>query len=374
MKKKIILLGFISFLVATIIVAQESDKNPTIKKEEKIIIKKIGKDKKNEKIIVEVDDEKVKINGENYNTDSKNSKISKEKKITILVDGDNVTINGKPAGDLTEKDIEILKGKTDHLGSIAPHLKRLRMGRTPPLPPGMRNFNYEFDTDMNTDMNIDIESQINKALLGVVTENDDKGAKISSITDESGAKKAGLTKGDIISKINDYKIANSDDLVKAIGKHNPEDKVTITYLRDGVVKTTIAVLGKNDSVKERIFKWNDNDYGNMEMFQGSEGANNFKGYYFNSKPKIGIKIQDVEEGVGVKVLSVDENTPASKAGLIKDDIITEINGDAIKTVDDIKEKTTNIKEGNIYKVKILRNGVSQTIDIKFPKKLKTANL
>jgi serine protease Do len=37
----------------------------------------------------------------------------------------------------------------------------------------------------------------NVAMLGVVTEGDDKGAEIQSITKESAADKAGLKKGDI---------------------------------------------------------------------------------------------------------------------------------------------------------------------------------
>jgi serine protease Do len=128
--------------------------------------------------------------------------------------------------------------------------------------------------------------------------------------------------------------------VQAISKHNPNDKVTVTYIRDGKTKTLAASLGKNDIQKERIFRFNREDYMKMEMFPfGGNGNGNFKVFHKNLKTKMVLKVQDVEEGNGVKVLEVDENSPADKAGLLKGDIITDINGEAIKTLDDLKKKT-----------------------------------
>jgi serine protease Do len=46
----------------------------------------------------------------------------------------------------------------------------------------------------------------NRALLGVVSEKNDNGAKITSVTKESAAEKAGLKKDDIITKVGDTKI------------------------------------------------------------------------------------------------------------------------------------------------------------------------
>jgi serine protease Do len=60
------------------------------------------------------------------------------------------------------------------------------------------------------------------------------------------------------------------------------------------------------------------------------------GNSFNRKPRLGIEIQDVEEGKGVKILDVDDDTPAAKAGLKKDDIISELNGKSINSVDELQ--------------------------------------
>lgn len=374
MKKKIIVSSIILFALTAKVFAQENEDAPKVKKEEKVIIKKSGKGKKSEATTVIVDDDKIIVNGEPIEQPSDDKKGIKQKRITVMVDGDNITINGKPVDKMTDEDIMVLKGSADHLGLVAPYMKKLRRFNAP-TPPNAPEALEDFEGTMEGNFDLG-DMPMNKALLGVVTAKDDKGAKISTVSKESAAEKAGLQKDDIITKINDYKIETSDDLVEAIGKHNPEDKVTITYLRDGKTKTTTATLGKNEMQRERVFKFDNMENMPMEMFPFEQGKSNgdFKMLLRTNKPKMGIKIQDVEEGTGVKVLDVDENTPASKAGLQKDDIINEMNGEAIKTVDDLKEKTKNLKEGETYKLKFMRNGVSQTADIKFPKKLKTADL
>jgi len=377
MKKKLFIAALVLSSLSVQSFAQESEDTPKTKKEEKVIIRKSGKGKKLEKTTVIVDEDKITVNGEPIEQSSNDKKNTKQKRITVMVDGDNITINGKPVDKMSDEDIKVLKGSADHLGLVAPYMKKLRRfnAPTPPNPPKAPEFLEDFEGTIEGNFDLG-DMPMNKALLGVVTAIDDKGAKISTVSKESAAEKAGLQKDDIITKIDDYKIETSDDLVEAIGKLNPEDKVTITYLRDGKTKTTTATLGKNEMQKERVFKFDDMGEMPMEIFPFGDGNSkgNFKMLIKTNKPKLGIKIQDVEEGTGVKVLEVDENTPAAKAGLQKDDVISEINGEAIKTVDDLKEKTKNLKEGETYKVKFSRNGATQTADIKFPKKLKTADL
>ena len=53
-----------------------------------------------------------------------------------------------------------------------------------------------------------------------------------------------MKKGDIITKVDDEKIENPDDLSDAIQDHKPGDKVTVTYLRDKKEQKVTAELGK----------------------------------------------------------------------------------------------------------------------------------
>ena len=370
MKKKILITSLIIIGFSAKLMAQEVEEVPKAKQEEKVIIRKTHKAKKGEKTTVIIDDKKVTVDGEDVAKISGDDvKLKDGKKITVMIDGDNITINGKPVEQLSDKDIDMLKSSADHLGAVAPYMKGSIKGN---FPEGLIDGNFEMPEN---DFKIMIDAPgVNKALLGVTTEKNDKGAAITNVSKESGAEKAGLQKGDIITKINDDKIENSEDLVKTIGKYKPEDKITIQYLRDGKTKKTDAVLGKNNMQLDRVFKWNNSDNMPEEMAPIAGLRPNFKMEFKHRQPKMGIKVQDVEEGYGVKVLDVDDNTPASKSGLKKDDIITEINGTEIKNVDDLKDKTSDVKEGDVLKVKYSRNGISQSSEIKFPKKLKTADL
>jgi len=288
-------------------------------------------------------------------------KSDSKEKVTIVIDGDNITVNGKPIEDMKGEDIQILRNN-----GIGPLMPRIR-ARIAPMIGGMK---------MMHDGN-------NRAFLGVVTEKTEKGAKINSVEKESAAEKAGLKKDDIITKVGDTKIESSNDLYEAIGKYKPEEKVSVTYLRDGKENTINVTLGK--SASDMVFNFNNKDFNfdnkdfkfdnkdfNFEMprIAGPNGMN----IMYNRKPRLGLEIQDVEEGKGVKVLDVDSDTPASKAGLQKDDVITEVDGAAIASVDDLRAKIRDKKEGDSFKITYRRNGSTQTADIKFPKKLKTADL
>jgi putative serine protease PepD len=61
------------------------------------------------------------------------------------------------------------------------------------------------------------------------------------------ADKAGLEKGDVITKVDDQVIDGSNSLVATIRGHRPDDKVTLTYVRDGKTRTTTATLGSDAS-------------------------------------------------------------------------------------------------------------------------------
>jgi serine protease Do len=71
---------------------------------------------------------------------------------------------------------------------------------------------------------------------------------------------------------------------------------------------------------------------------------------------------------------VDDESTAEKAGIKEGDIITSFDGTDVNTVEKLGELAkTAIDKGN-FKVKITRDGKSQDIDVKIPKKLKTTNL
>jgi serine protease Do len=286
-----------------------------------------------------------------------------DQKTTIEIDGNNVKVNGKDAKD--SKDVHV------NVNTVTGVNGRMRMyNRTP----GGGAWGFNMDEDK---MSLFSEDE-NRAMLGVTTEGDDKGAEILSITKESAAEKAGLKKGDIITKIGDEKIESSDDVTEAVRSHKPGDKVSITYLRDGKSQTATAELTKWKGVRltgvtvPRV-QLEGLDHQMEGMGQQWKQMMPMEGYAFG-RPRLGLSIQDTDDGVGVKVLDVDEESAAAKAGIKKDDIIIGVDDTDVKGTDDVVRTTRAKADKTSYKFKVKRGGSTQTIEVKIPRKLKTADL
>jgi len=287
---------------------------------------------------------------------------SKEKMV-IEVIGDQVKINGKDAKDLDDVHVNVnnIKGA---------NVYRFNTGNG-------QNWNYTYNADDHMSL---FSEDGNRAMLGVVTEGHDKGAEIMSITKESAAEKAGLKKGDILVKIGDTKIESTDDVTEAIHARKPGDKVNITYLRDDKEYKATAELGKWKGIKmnaiaaPRIEGINGQWKADMAPFeQGMTFDRNGGVYAVGGRPRLGLSIQDLDEGDGVKVLDVDDESAAEKAGLKEGDIIVGVNDQVVKGTDDVT-KAMREKDKTSFVFKVKRDGKTQNIEVKMPKKLKTADL
>ena len=75
---------------------------------------------------------------------------------------------------------------------------------------------------------------------------DTEGFYISKVTKNSGAEKAGLQKGDVIKKLDTQNIDTYAELSGYISTKRPNDKVQVTFIRDGETKSVPVTLIKND--------------------------------------------------------------------------------------------------------------------------------
>lgn len=79
---------------------------------------------------------------------------------------------------------------------------------------------------------------------GILVPNDiEEGIIVVSIEKNSSAEKAGIKKGDIITKLAGTKTNNLADFRYELYKHNPNEEIEVTYIRDGKEQTTKITLG-----------------------------------------------------------------------------------------------------------------------------------
>jgi serine protease Do len=62
--------------------------------------------------------------------------------------------------------------------------------------------------------------------------------------------------------------------------------------------------------------------------------------YSSGAPKLGLSVQDTDDGKGVKVIEVDEESNAAKAGLKENDIITNFNDREVNSADEVARLVT----------------------------------
>lgn len=292
-------------------------------------------------------------------------KDGKKSKTTIVIDNNKVTINGKPVEELKENEIDVIVEEAmDELQEVMPNNPRFRREM-------QRNFGPERIREFRRSFN---SNPKNKAFLGVSFSTKPNGALVTSVEENSAAEKAGLQKDDIITKINDIDIDEDNAIDKVISKLKPNDEVTISYIRNGKNQTTKATLKENNSEVFEFKMDGLDELPNMDFFKEMPINGERFNFNFPNKPKLGLKIQDVEDTDGVQILEVTENSIAAKAGLQKGDIIKNIDAQAIGNVDVFRQKTRNLKEGESFKISVLRNGKTEEITLKIPKKLKTAEL
>lgn len=315
------------------------------------------------------------------------NKGEKDINLKVEINGDKITVNGKPLAEF--KDDKIIINKRKMIIRDGEEMMAFSM-------PGSIPFNGDMMRQWKGG-----GKEVIKPFLGVTTEQSTEGAKIMEVVKESAAEKAGLKQGDIITKVGDEIIKDGESLSAVIAGKKPKDVVKVTYLRNGKESSVKTTLGERKVRNDMVFNFkrprvdvrqfstpgtqgipyadimNEETLDELRSLEPGSGFQTTPFAQFDKafprQKRLGLKIQDTEEGGNVKVIDVEEGSAAEKAGLKKDDIITEIAGKKIENTDDAREQLAS--EGKTgYTIKAKRSGKDMSFEVKIPKKLKTANL
>jgi membrane-associated protease RseP (regulator of RpoE activity) len=158
----------------------------------------------------------------------------------------------------------------------------------------------------------------------------------------------------------------------------PVDGVNLPEMMGSVTGIPKVMIFKSDDMNAPLPKL-DGKVGELKIVKGmpldmSKMGENFGQFMFDDGPKMGISIEDVAEGTGAKVVDVTDASPAAKAGITKNDVITVVDGAAINDVTALQEKAANLKAGDTITIKLTRDGKSKEVTVKIPKKVKKANI
>jgi Do/DeqQ family serine protease len=195
--------------------------------------------------------------------------------------------------------------------------------------------------------------EVQRAYLGVVIREvnsrlaDEKGLDVVSgvyieeLSDNGGAKDAGIQEGDVIRSINQQPTNTTSELLEVIGQHNPGDLVDVEVLREGENMNYMVELRNQRGSTEITTEL-------ASEFQTELGAT-FKPVSEELKKKLeldyGMQVEEVKDGI------------LYKGGVEEGFIITEINDEDIKSLEDLENAMDKIRGGVIRIEGIYPNGM-----------------
>ena len=174
---------------------------------------------------------------------------------------------------------------------------------------------------------------------------DGKGALVSDVRNDSPAGQASLKQGDIITSYQGSPVEDAVSLQRLVTKTAVGTRVTIRVIRDGQEKDLTVKIGEQPDT--------------TKIAKAETGATEYA--------LAGVAVQDLDRdtakelGVkgkaqGVVVTAVEPDSGAEKAGVMRGDVIREINRQPVKSVKDFENVSSGLKKGENVLILIDRRG------------------
>src|SRR5579859_1356460 len=184
------------------------------------------------------------------------------------------------------------------------------------------------------------------------------GVVIEGVEPGSPAEKAGLKGGDVITSVNGTPVKTGNDLVNPIASAPIGSKVKITYFRDKQMKDTTATVED----RTRVFP---NTQGRVSSTPDENAPAEFGLHVENLTPVRAQKV-GIEGQKGVVVSEIEPASFADDTGFQPGDVVSEVNGMAVTSVDDYRKAVSKLKPGENVVFKVLRRNGDRVMTMFLP--------
>jgi S1-C subfamily serine protease len=168
-----------------------------------------------------------------------------------------------------------------------------------------------------------------------------QGVVVHSVSPDGPAAKAGLKGGDRIVKADGKDVKSFDDLKTLVAGHKPGDKLALKVVRDGKEQGLSVTLGEAPAVAK----------GGVYLGVLSQPLTP------ELKEHLGVAADK-----GALVARVLPNSPAAKARLSEEDVITHVGDVAVNSPEQLREAVRKIGAGKEVVLKVVRG--AQKLDLK----------
>lgn len=272
------------------------------------------------------------------------------------------SIGGGPYAKFIQTDASINPGNS---GGPLFNIKGEVIGINTMIYAGGQGIGFAIPIDMARNMLPDLVSKgsVSRGWLGVSIQGvtpelaksfnlqDESGALIAEVSQDSPAASAGLRRGDIVVEFDGKKVEEFSDLPLLVGEAKPNSKVTMKVLRDGKPTELTVVVGKNEGVSASASP--------EERESGVTGKPDQMGLTVRVVTAGDTRELDVPADFrGVVVTGVEPDSAAESANVQTGDVILEINSAKVGSLDEYKRAVASVKKGEIVRLLIKRGKAS----------------
>ena len=214
------------------------------------------------------------------------------------------------------------------------------------------SFSIPIDVAMDVVQQLKTKGKVTRSYLGILLQDIDRnlaeaynlpkpeGSLITQVTPKSPAEKAGLKSGDVILKANGVSISRTSDLLYALNRIAPDQKVELQVLRDDKTHNFTATLGtapdETPAAEDKNSSTSGLGIGIRDLTAAEKTSLNVQG---------GIVVQDVKRG-GL----------ASLSNIVAGDVIFQVNGTAIQNGQHFAKVIGALPKNSVARVGIIRQG------------------
>ncbi len=178
------------------------------------------------------------------------------------------------------------------------------------------------------------------------------GALVSSVFEDSPAERAGVKPGDIIVEFDGHPIGKTTELSKIVAATPVGRKVSVKVIRDG----------KTVSLGSTVARMTDKEPVQVASAESPKGER--LGLAVEPLTADAAKELRTTEKYGLVVRDVAEGSPADEAGIRRGDLITEVNRQPVRSVDDLRRAVDQTKSGQTALFRVHRDGSAVYLTLK----------
>jgi S1-C subfamily serine protease/photosystem II stability/assembly factor-like uncharacterized protein len=206
-----------------------------------------------------------------------------------------------------------------------------------------------------------------RVYMGVTGETADKAAKITEVTADGPADKAGLKANDLVTAVDGKAVESYEAFTAAFQSKAPGDKVKLTVKRDGKEQTVEVTLGTRPG-EGAAAPAGGGTQGGRRKGEGGKGAAKggerkgggpTAGGPTAGGPVLGVRLEPDK----LTVAEVISGGPADKAGLKAGDTITFVDGKKVSTVTEFRAALAGKATGDKVTVSYVRGKEDKTVEI-----------